>query len=129
MGAHVAALTGVGVFLVRDGLAGLASSGLAAAMVVLFYTVGQAVQVRVADAPAATVFRASVASYVVRVTALGALLAFYLRFADDTTRLLGLPLAVTAIATVIGWLTGEILVFSRLRIPNFDESPEGGFEK
>lgn len=126
MGAHVAALTAVGIFLVRDGLAGVVSSALGAAMVVLFYTIGQAVQVRVADAPATTIFRASLASYIVRVAALGALLAIYLRFAGDTSPLLGLPLAVSAIATVIGWLTGEILVYSRLRIPNFDEPVERG---
>lgn len=125
-GSHAVALACVGVFLVRDGLPGLASAGLAAAMVVLFYTIGQAVQVRVADSPATAVFRASVGSYIIRVTALAGLLAVYLRFADDSSRLLPVPLAVTAIATVIGWLAGEILVFSRLRIPNFDEPAEGG---
>lgn len=126
MGAHAAALIGVGIFLVLDGLAGLLSAALGAAMVVLFYTIGQAVQVWVADAAATTIFRASVASYVVRVAALGALLAVYLRLVTESSRLLGPPLAVTAIATVIGWLTGEILVYSRLRIPNFDEPVERG---
>lgn len=126
LGAHMVALVCVGVFMVRDGLPGLASSGLAAAMVVLFYTIGQAVQVRMADAPATAVFRASVGSYIIRVTALAGLLALYLRFADGTSRLLAVPLAVTAIATVIGWLAGEIVVYSRLRIPNFDEPAEGG---
>lgn len=101
------------------------SAGLAAALVVLFYTLGQWVQIRVADAPARTVFRASVLSYVARVTALGGVLFVYLANAGSGVRLLALPLVVTAIATVVGWLTGEILVFSRLRIPNFDEPVEG----
>lgn len=123
-GAHAVALICVGVFAVRDGLPGLASAALGAALVVFFYTVGKTVQVRYADAAATTLFRASVMSYIIRVSLLGALLLAYLRFADDSSRLLPLPLAVTAVVTVVGWLAGEILVYSRLRIPNFDE-PSG----
>ncbi|WP_432557914.1 hypothetical protein [Granulicoccus sp. GXG6511] len=128
-GAHVAALTCVGIFLVRDGLPGLASAGLAAAMVVLFYTVGQWVQIQVADAPARTVFRASVASYIARVAALGGLLFLYLGNASGESRLLAAPLVITAVATVVGWIAGEVIVFSKLRIPNFDEPVERGVEK
>ncbi|HHV21901.1 MAG TPA: hypothetical protein GXZ30_10270 [Propionibacterium sp.] len=128
MGAHVAALTCVGIFMIRDGLPGLASAGLAAAMVVLFYTVGQWVQVLVADAPAQTVFRASVLSYIARVTALGGLLFVYLGSATGGEGLLALPLIVTAVATVVGWITGEVIVFSKLRIPNFDEPMDRGAE-
>lgn len=124
-GAHVSALTCVGIFLVTDGLPGLISAALAAALVILFYTVGQWVQIRVADAPARTIFRASVLSYIVRVTALGGLLFIYLANSGGSIQLLAMPLIVTAIATVVGWLTGEILVFSRLRIPNFDEPTDG----
>ncbi len=29
---------------------------------------------------------------------------------------------VTTIAVVLGWITGEVIVFSRLRIPVFDET-------
>lgn len=87
----------------------------------LFYTVGQWVQVRVADAPARTIFLTSVASYVARVSVLGVLLVAYLRLADGTSQLLAVPMVITAVATVVGWLTGEVIVFSRLRILNFDE--------
>lgn len=121
LGSHMVALICVGVFTVIHRAPGLASAALGAALVVLFYTMGQTVQVRYADAPARTVFRASVASYVVRVSALGALLVLYLNFSDGAARLLPIPLAATAIATVVGWLTGEIITFSKLRIPNFDE--------
>lgn len=124
VGGHAVALICVGVFAVRDGLPGLASAALAAALVVLFYTVGKTVQVRYADAAPTTLFRASIMSYVLRVSLLGALLVAYFRFADDSSRLLPLPLLVTSVATVVGWLAGEILVYSRLRIPNFDE-PSG----
>lgn len=123
LGAHVIALICVGIFLVRDGVPGLVSAALGAALVILFYTIGKTVQVRWADAPATTIFRVSMVSYFVRVGGLAALLAGYLRFADETTRLLGVPLAVTTVATVIGWLVGELIVFSRLRIPNFDDPP------
>jgi hypothetical protein len=121
LGAHAIALICVAVFAVLDGLPGVASAALAAALVILFYTVAKAVQVRWADAPATTLFRVSVLSYIVRVSLLTALLAAYFRFADESTELLPVPLVVTAVGTVVGWLAGEIIMFSRLRIPNFDE--------
>ncbi|MDO5501406.1 MAG: hypothetical protein Q4F67_17190, partial [Propionibacteriaceae bacterium] len=96
----MAALTCVGIFLLRDGALGLASAGLAAAMVVLFYTVGQWVQVQVADAPAQTVFRASVGSYIARVAALGGVLFVYLSYADAGTRLLAAPLVIAPMAVI-----------------------------
>lgn len=120
-GAHVAAVTCVGIFMIRDGLAGLASAALAAAMVLFFYILGQWVQVQVADAPARTVFRASVASYILRVAALGGLLFVYVNNATADSRLLAAPVIITAVATVVGWIAGEVVVFSRLRIPHFDE--------
>lgn len=120
-GAHLTASLCLAVFGFRDGLAGLATAALSAALVVLFYTVGQWVQVRVADAPARTIFLTSVASYVARVSVLGVLLVAYLRLADGTSQLLAVPMVITAVATVVGWLTGEVIVFSRLRILNFDE--------
>lgn len=130
VGAHVAALTCVGVFLVTDGLPGAASAALAAAMVVFFYTVGQLVQVRYADAPARDLMRISVASYIARVTALGGLLALYVTLGTDAERLRPVPVAVTAIATVVAWLGCEAYAFRRLRIPHFDEpengAPDGG---
>lgn len=124
-GAHVAGLTCVGIFLVVDGPPGAASAALAGAMVVLFYTVGQLVQVRYADAPARDLMRISVASYIARVTALGGLLALYLVLGTDANRLRAVPVAVTAIATVVAWLGCEAYAFRQLRIPNFDEPAEG----
>lgn len=124
LGAHVIALPCVGVFAIRDGAPGLASAALAAALVILFYTVGKTVQVRWADAPATTLFRVSMVSYFVRVGVLTALLAAYIRFADQTTKLLATPMVVTTVATVVGWLVGEMIVYSRLRILNFDEPSE-----
>ncbi|GAB3704117.1 hypothetical protein GCM10028815_13900 [Mariniluteicoccus flavus] len=127
-GAHVAAITCVGVFLVSDGARGAASAALAAGMVIFFYTVGQLVQVRYADAPANELMRVAVASYIVRVTALGGLLALYFAFGSEQNRLLGVPVAATAIATVVAWLAAEAYAFRRLRIPNFDEPDQGAPE-
>lgn len=129
IGAHGTAVACAGFFAVSDGITGLLSAAFGAALVIGFYTVGQAVQVRVADAPATRVFRASIVSYIARVTALGGVLALYLHLAGGAGPLHSAALAITAVATVVGWLTGEVLTFSRLRIPNFDAPGEGGLAK
>lgn len=121
IGGHVAALTCVGVFLVTRGAAGGAWSAIAAVVTLAFNIVGQGVQVIVADAPPRTVLLAAMASYVLRVTVLGLLLQLTVMNADRFIALDPVALVVTTIAVVIAWLGTEFWVYSRLRIPVYDE--------
>lgn len=122
-GGHAAALIVVPVlFLVRGGLAGL--TALVTALGVLaFMGIGQYVQVRMADANPRNLLLGSMVSYAIRVSVptvmLIALEANAARFSFDRP-----SVAITTIAIVLGWLATEILAFSRLRIPVFDEPDE-----
>lgn len=121
VGGHLALLTCVGVFLVTGGVAGGASAAVAGVLTIAFYTIGQAVQVLVADADPRRVLVASLASYIGRVAALGALLGLALANQSRLAVMDPTAVVVTTIAVVIGWLAAEVWVFSHLRIPVFDE--------
>lgn len=124
VGGHVAALVAVGAFLVARGPASGAWAALAAVVTLAFNIVGQGVQVVVADAPARTVFLAAMASYVLRVTVLGLLLQLVVINADRFVDLDPVAVVVTTITVVIAWLGTEFWVYSRLRIPVYDEADE-----
>jgi hypothetical protein len=114
--AAVLAMVGFGIGL---GLRGLASAALASVMVLFFYSVGQLVMVRFADAGARLLLSVAMASYTGRVVVLGLVLLLYARFSD---RLPIEPKVVflSTIAVVVGWLVVEVIVFSRLRISVYD---------
>ena len=123
--AAVLCMVGFGIGM---GLKGLASAALASVMVLFFYSVGQLVMVKFADAGARLLLSVALASYTGRVVVLGLVLLLYARFSD---RFPVNPLVVflSTIAVVVGWLVVEVIVFSRLRISVYDanddaEAPE-----
>ena len=123
VGGHAAALAAVVVLGLIRGAHGAAYGAIAAVIALVFYVIGQAVQVMMAGRDVHRVLVASVISYVIRVVSLGGLLALFL---SGSIRLEGLdaPAVVTGtLAVVVGWLVGEIVVFSRLRFPVFDPAP------
>lgn len=122
VGGHAALASCVVAFGIAAGVPGAVSSALAGILTIAFFTIGQAVQVLVADADPRTVLFASLVSYIARVGGLGALLAVALANADRFTAMDPTAVAVTTIAVVLGWLAAEIWVFSRLRLPVFDET-------
>lgn len=122
VGGHAAMLTCVGIFLVAGGVPGAVSAALAGILTIAFFIIGQAVQVRVADADPRRVLVASLVSYAARIAVLGALLVVALANRERLSAINPTAVAVSTIAVVIGWLAAEILVFSRLRIPVFDET-------
>jgi hypothetical protein len=120
-GGHAALLACVVAFALAGGWPGALSAAIAGVVTIAFFTIGQAVQVVVADAPARRILIASLASYVLRVTVLGLLLALALDNADWVAWLDPVAVAATTIAVVIGWLAVELWVYSRMRIPVYDE--------
>lgn len=125
MGAHAAAAVVITGLLWARGAQAAVSAAVAAAVVLLFFVIGHAVQLRYASATPQHLLVASLASYALRVVALGGLLAVALEHPD-------LPLDARAIgfgaiAAVLGWVAGEIVAFRRLRVPVFDPpAPQDG---
>jgi hypothetical protein len=119
LGGVAAAVLSMLGFGLGMGVRGLASAALASVMVLFFYTVGQLVMVRFADAGARLLLSVAMASYTGRVVVLGLGLLLYSRHAD---RFPVIPTVVflSTVAVVVGWLVVEVLVFSRLRISAYD---------
>ena len=107
-------------FTIAYGMPGLASSALAAIMVLFFYGVGQYVMVLFADAGARTLLAVSMCSYTTRVVLIGLVLVLYNRYYESWPTLVPMVIFVTTIVVVVGWLAVEIFVFSRLRIGAYD---------
>lgn len=118
IGAHAAAAATVGVLLWGRGVQGAVSAAVAAVIVLLFFVIGHAVQLRYASATPQHLLIASLASYGIRVTALGTLL--WVALENPELPVDASAVGLSAIATVFGWVAGEIVAFRRLRIPVFD---------
>lgn len=128
LGGLVATVICLVVFFLLHGTRGLLSAAGAAAIVLLFYTIGQYVMVRSADAGARTLMMVSMVSYTARAIVLGLVLLVYEDNREAWTGLVPVAVFATIIAVVVGWLAVEILVFSRLRIGVYDTeyvAPEG----
>ena len=117
VGAAVLCLVG---FPIGYGVPGLMSAALAAAMVLFFYGVGQYVMVLFADAGARLLLAVAMASYTTRVALIGLVLLVYSRNQASLPGLVPMVVFLTVCAVVVGWLTVEVIVFSRLRITVYD---------
>lgn len=120
-GGHAALLLAVVAFAIARGLPAAVSAAVAGVLTIAFFTIGQAVQVLVADAPAKQVMFAALASYAGRVTAMGLLLILALNNAERIGFMDPVAVVVSTIAVVIGWLGAEFWAYSKLRILVYDE--------
>jgi hypothetical protein len=120
VGGVAASLLCLIAFGIGYGGRGVLSAGLASAMVLFFYGVGQLVMVQFADAGARTLLVVSLCSYTTRVAVLGMVLLFYERQRESWPNLVPMAIFVTTMAVVAGWLIVEVFVFSRLRIGVYD---------
>lgn len=120
VGAHVVALASVIGFAVFGGLGPAVTSAISAAIVIVFFTIGQGVQIVVADRPPKVVLFAALVSYTVRVTLLG--LALWVVVAQRARHgWVDAPAAIiTTVLVVHGWLLAEFWTFRKMRIPVFD---------
>lgn len=120
IGAHIVGIATTVGFWVFGGREPGVTAAVCAVVVVAFFTIGQAVQIRVADRAPKTVLFASLVSYVARVTALGVML--WLLLANQQVMSWVDPIAaiLTTVLVAQGWLFGEIFVYRRMRIPAYD---------
>lgn len=117
--AWLACLVGFGL---GAGAASLPWVAFGGGTVVLFFALGQLVQVLTAEAETVVVMVASLVSYVVRAAGLAAVLVLTQPLASGPGSGALVP---TMIVVVVGWLAAEIWTFSRLRVPVFDPPQEG----
>lgn len=115
----LAAAVVVGILL--GGTIGMLSALIGAALTLVYYAIGQGVQVQYADAAPKVLRTASLWSYVVRVAVLGAVLCAALQWPSVLASLDTRALFAGIVLGVLGWLTGLILRFRKLRVPVFDE--------
>lgn len=115
----LAAAVVVGILL--GGTLGMLSALIGAGLTLVYYAIGQGVQIQYADAEPRVLRAASVWSYLVRVGVLGALLWAALQWPSVLASLDARALFTGIVLGVLGWLTGLILRFRKLRIPVFDE--------
>ncbi len=115
--ATLACLLGFGM---AYGSAGVVSAAVAAALVLLFYGLGQYVMVLFADAGARLLLSVALFSYTTRVLLLGLALLVYQRNADALSFLVPMAVFLTTVGVVVGWLVAEVWVFTRLRVGAFD---------
>lgn len=120
VGGHIAALVCVAGFALFGGFDAGVSAVLAAGVTIAFFTIGQAVQILVAEAPPMVVMFASLASYGLRVSLLGIALMITLDQAERFAWLHPMGLVITTIVVVFGWLIAEFRAYRQLRIPAFD---------
>jgi hypothetical protein len=121
LGWHGGAAAAVVVGLLLGGTVGMLSALIGAALALVYYAIGQGVQVQYADAEPRVLRAASLWSYLVRVVAMGGLLWATLQWPSVLASLDTRGLFAGIVLGVLGWLTGLVLRFRKLRIPTFDE--------
>ncbi|MGL5405603.1 MAG: hypothetical protein ACRDAX_02245 [Propionibacteriaceae bacterium] len=119
IGAFVVAIPCIACCTAMVGRVGLLSSFVAAAVVVIFFTIGQAVQIAIVAIDLKQGFLATLFSYVVRVSGLAYGLYVAMRLVDAGV-LHANSIAFTVISVMFGWIFAEIMLFKRMRFPLYD---------
>ncbi|SDQ73410.1 hypothetical protein [Quadrisphaera sp. DSM 44207] len=115
----VVAVLALAVAVATGGARGAAGSLLASAVVVASFSSGLLVLSRVArTAPPITVMAVALLTYTTKVGLLGLLLLLV----GGASWLSGDAFGLTAVATALVWLAGELRAFTRVRTLVFDES-------
>ena len=114
-----------GLALATGSRAALIGAALGFAAVVIFCSVGQAVEVVACELEPIQGLGVVLASYAVRVVGIGAGIWFvtsHPRLGPETDTNW---LAIAVIATVLSWTTGVVVVASRQRVPIYDMHDQG----
>lgn len=122
IGLHLLVVPAVIIAAFVGGARVAVSVALGAMVSLMFYTIGQAVQIRFAAAPARQLFAASMASFGARAALLALLLTGWANLGVDTqSRMSTVGLCIGVGAGVLGWLIGMARAYAKLRIPVYDE--------
>lgn len=121
VGGHVAGLTVIGLSLGIGGADALLTSALGFAAVVVFYAIGQALEVVASELDPMQGMALVLISYAVRVIGIAAGLWALFGLPAVAPRIVDGWLLLAVVATVLGWVSGVVLVASRQRVPVYDE--------
>ncbi|WP_296141287.1 hypothetical protein [uncultured Tessaracoccus sp.] len=121
VGGHLAGLLVIALALVVDGPDGLLTAILGFAAVVVFYAVGQWLEVIATELPAMQGLALVLVGYAVRVIGIAAGLWAILTLDAVAPRVRDGWLVASVVGTVIAWVAGVVVVASRQRVPIYDE--------
>jgi hypothetical protein len=121
LGLVAAAVPTLSLCWLAAGPSGLATGAGAVGVVLVFFALGQSLQLAVAEASPRVALFVALSSYLLRVVLLGSLLSAALNTPVPIGLHPGALLGATLAAT-LGWITGEVIAFTRLRIPVFDST-------
>lgn len=110
----------IGLALATGGANAAVTAALGFAAVVIFYSIGQALEVVACELEPMQGLGLVLVSYAVRVIGIAAGLWAILSHPAVAPHVLGGWLVLSVAATVIAWVTGVVLVASRQRVPVYD---------
>lgn len=117
---HVAGLTCFGLALAIDGADGALTVVLGFAAVVIFFVIGQFIEIIACEMDPIRGMGLVLVSYALRVAGVTAGLWFVFSMPALEGRILDGWLLLSMTATVFSWVTGVVLVASRQRVPIYD---------
>ena len=117
---HGVGLGVCGLAVVSGSREAVIGAAIGFAAVVLFFAVGQAIEVVACELPPVQGLGIVLTSYAVRVVGIGAGFWFVTEHPRLGPATDGTWLAVAVIATVLAWTTGVVLVARRQRVPIYD---------
>lgn len=118
--AHVVGLACFGLALGIDGVDGALTVLLGFATVVVFFSIGQAIEIIACELQPVQGMGLALASYAVRVIGISVGLYFLLSIPALADRISGGWLLLSVTASTFAWITGVVLVASRQRVPIYD---------
>ncbi|MCC2593062.1 hypothetical protein LKO27_06495 [Tessaracoccus sp. OS52] len=121
---HVVGVTIIGLALATGGPDAAITAALGFASVVIFFSIGQAIEVIACELEPVQGMGLALASYLVRVVGIGAGLWFILGHPAVAPHVVRGWLLLAVVGTVIAWITGVVVVASRQRVPIYDAEYE-----
>lgn len=117
---HVAGVIVMALGFAVSGFNAFLSAGIAFLAAVVFYTVGQWMEVVATNMEPKQAMKLVLASYVVRVVGITAGLWWALSIPSIGSRVEGGWLVASITATVFAWVAGVVVVASRQQVPVYD---------
>lgn len=119
--AHAVGLGILGLALALDGAPAVISAALGFAAVVIFFSIGQAIEIVACELEPVQGMGVALASYAVRVIGIGAGMWFLVGHPSMEPFISPGWLLLSVTGTVIAWITGVVVVAARQRVPIYDE--------
>ncbi len=129
--AHAVGIGVIGLSLALGGASGVLGAALGFAVVVIFFSIGQAIEIIACELDPVRGMGIVLVSYAVRVIGIGAGMWFLVNHPAVEPHLDRGWLMVGVSATTFAWIAGVLIVASRQRVPIYDAeyiAPTGSYE-